>query len=97
MRAVLVRPAAAADIARAYAWYERERDGLGEEFLTEVRAAMQAAVEAPMAYEVLHRQTRRVLVRRFPYGLFFRLMNGVVVFVACFHTRRRPESWTRRR
>ncbi|WP_437298257.1 type II toxin-antitoxin system RelE/ParE family toxin [Sorangium sp. So ce426] len=97
MRPYLVRPAAAADIARAYAWYERERDGLGEEFLVEVRAAMQAVVEAPTACAVLHRQTRRALVRRFPYGLFFRLMDDVVVFVACFHTRRRPESWKRRR
>ena len=97
MRPYIVRPAAAADIRRAYRWYERQRDGLGEEFLTEVRAAMDAVFTAPTAYQVLHRQTRRVLVRRFPYGLLFRLIDDMVVFVGCFHTRRNPESWARRR
>jgi plasmid stabilization system protein ParE len=93
----IVRPAAAADIRRAYVWYQRERDGLGEELLDEVRAAIDAVVTNPLAFPVLHRQTRRALVRRFPYGIFFRLMDDCIVFVACFHTRRDPESWKRRR
>ena len=97
MRPYVVRPAAAADIRRAYAWYQREREGLGEEFLEEVRAAMEAVLMTPAAYPVLHRQTRRALVHRFPYALFFRVIDDTVVFVACFHTHRNPESWKRRR
>jgi hypothetical protein len=58
---------------------------------------MHAVLAAPTAYEVLHRQIRRALVRRFPYGLLFRVIDDVVVFVGCFHTRRSPESWARRR
>lgn len=97
MRPYIVRPAMAADIRRAYAWYEREREGLGEEFLTEVRAAIHAVLTAPTAYQILHRDTRRALVRRFPYGLLYRMIDDVVVFVGCFHTSRSPEAWARRR
>ena len=97
MRPYVVRPAAAEDIRRAYTWYERARPGLGEEFLVEVRAAIGPVVTAPESYPVLHRETRRALIRRFPYGLFYRVVDEIVVFVACTHTRREPERWKRRR
>jgi plasmid stabilization system protein ParE len=92
----LYRPAAAADIERAYAWYENERPGLGDEFLVQVNATAQLVLETPVAYPVVIRQTRRALVRRFPYGLFYRILGDTVVFVACFHTQRDPSIWARR-
>ncbi len=96
MRKYVIRPVAAKDIVRARVWYEEKRDGLGDEFLAEVGAAIELAIEHPMAYPVVRRQTRRVLVRRFPYGLLYRLTKDIVVFVACFHTSRSPEAWKKR-
>lgn len=93
----IYRPAAAADIDRAYAWYQNERDGLGEEFLDQVRATARSVVAMPEAYPLIHRQTRRALVHRFPYALFYRIVDTSVVFVACFHTSRNPALWKRRR
>jgi hypothetical protein len=52
------RPAAADDIDRAYARYEEERRGLGEEFLAEVTATAKLVLERPTAYPVVVRQTR---------------------------------------
>lgn len=68
-----------------YVWYEGEREGLGEEFLVNVRTTIGAVLEAPEAFPILHRQTHRALVHRFPYGLFFRMVDGLVVFVSCTH------------
>jgi plasmid stabilization system protein ParE len=93
----LLRPAAVAELKQAYKWYQGERPGLGEEFLQAVRASVDRAVAGPAAYAVVHRDTRRVLVRRFPYGMFFRVVDGTVIFVACFHLHRKPASWERRR
>ena len=94
---LVYRAVAAADLNRAYAWYEKERKGLGEEFLEEVRATVQSVLAIPQAYPVVTRQTRRALVHRFPYGLFFRIIDQTVVIVACFHTSRDPLLWSRRR
>jgi plasmid stabilization system protein ParE len=96
VRPHVFRPAAAADIERGHAWYERERAGLGEEFLAEVFSTVQAVLDRPETFPVLYRQTRRALVRRFPYALFFRVMDEAIVFVACFHVRRNPGVWKRR-
>jgi toxin ParE1/3/4 len=92
----IVRPAAAADIDSAYEWYEREREGLGEEFLQEVRATLKLVLSMPEGYPVVERRTRRALIHRFPYGLFYRIVDDTIVFVACFHTSRDSALWKRR-
>lgn len=50
MKAVLFRPAAAADVADAYVWYERQRPGLGGEFRGELRATLQQVAGGPEAF-----------------------------------------------
>jgi hypothetical protein len=45
---------------------------------------------------VVLRDIRRQLLKRFPYGLFYRLIEGQVVVVACFHAKRSPRVWRSR-
>jgi hypothetical protein len=40
---LVLAPDAHLDLDEAYAWYERRRPGLGEEFLTSVDACMEAS------------------------------------------------------
>jgi plasmid stabilization system protein ParE len=94
---LVVRPAAAADLDEAFLWYEAQRDGLGEEFLNAVTRIMSGLAESPRQYPVVYRDTRRALVRRFPYSVFYRVLESDVVVVACFHGSRDPETWRGRR
>jgi plasmid stabilization system protein ParE len=84
------RPAAIADIEDAFRWYEARRPGLGAEFLDEVEAALATVVDHPAIYGLVHRNVRRVLLRRFPYGIFYVSEPTSVVVIACFHVRRDP-------
>ena len=95
MRLLLLRPAAAGDIDQAYRWYEGQRIGLGEEFLLEVRTTLWQLREQPDACPVIHRDTRRALLKRFPYGVFYRVFEQQIVVVACLHARRHPRHWRR--
>jgi len=94
---IIVRPAAAADIEDAFLWYERQRPGLGDEFLDAVQAACESIAAHPTLYPVIHRNTRRALLRRFPYGIFYRVDADVIVVVACMHGSRDPRRWKSRR
>ena len=97
MTGIVVRAAAAADVEDAYRWYESQRSGLGEDFLQEVRTALSALQEHPKRFPVVRRDTRRALLKRFPYGLFYRLYPDQIVLVACMHSRRDPRRWKVRR
>jgi hypothetical protein len=35
-------------------------------------------------------------LRRFPYGLFYRILPDALVVLACFHARRDPRRWQER-
>ena len=89
----IVRPAAAADIDDAYLWYEAQRKGLGDRFLTAVDETVNAIADRPLQYPVVRRNTRRALLRRYPYAIYFRVDGDVLVIVACMHGRRDPRRW----
>jgi len=90
---LIIRPAAAVEIDEAYLWYESRRTGLGEEFLAEVNGTLDTMREMPELYAVVHRDTRRAMLVRFPYSLLYRLVNKEVIVVACFHGKRDPKRW----
>jgi plasmid stabilization system protein ParE len=92
----VLRPAAAADVEDAWRWYEAQREGLGEEFLDVVGATLESIRAHPESAPVVLRDIRRQLLRRFPYGLFYRLIQGQVLVVACLHAKRSPRVWRTR-
>jgi len=96
VRQLLVRPAAAADIEEAHLWYEKQRAGLGEEFLDAVDSLLKKIVAHPTAYPLIHREARRALLHRFPYAVFFRVYGETVVVLGCMHGRRNPGRWKAR-
>lgn len=93
---LILAPEAEQDIAEAYGWYEDQRNGLGEEFLSCVDACIEAICRTPAIYAVVHESYRRGLVRRFPYAVFYEHNGSTVTVYAVFHASRDPGKWRRR-
>jgi plasmid stabilization system protein ParE len=93
---LIFAPEALQDIDAAYDWYECQRTGLGEEFLSCVDACIQTICREPEMHEKVHEDYRRALVRRFPYAVFYEHDRGIVTVYCIFHTSRHPEKWHRR-
>lgn len=64
------------DIEEAYGWFEEQRVGLGEDFLTRVDACIQNICRMPKLYVKIYEEYRRALVRRFPYAVFYEHTGG---------------------
>jgi plasmid stabilization system protein ParE len=94
---VVTRPAAAAEIETAYRWYEKEREGLGSEFLEAVEKMVKAIAENPERFPAIRKDIRRAVLSRFPYSIFYRIVSGHVVVIACFHGKRNPRVWRLRK
>jgi plasmid stabilization system protein ParE len=93
MSTLLLVPRAEDDILAASRWYETCAPGLGSEFLRAVDDSLLAIVERPEQYPAVHRDVRRALVRRFPYGIFFVVRDDTVRAIGCLHIRRHPRVW----
>ena len=93
---VRLRPEAEQDLADAAAWYEEQRQGLGHEFLDEVLTILSSIAETPLMYPDVHRNTRRAIINRFPFSVYFREENATIVIVAVMHGSRNPRRWKNR-
>lgn len=92
----IIRPEAESDISDAYQWYESQRKGLGENFLLCIEEALSRATRSPTAYSVVHKKIRRILIHRFPFGIFFIEGESSISVLAVLHARRNPKAWKER-
>ena len=78
------------------AYYNEARSGLGLRYMAAVEEAAARAVAFPLAGSPAAGGTRRVIVKGFPFSLFYRPEgNGIVIFAVSHHSRR-PGYWLNR-
>lgn len=87
---VRFHPAAREELREARLWYEERSPLSAVAFAQEVGAAVSRIAEAPMRYPVTEHGTRRVVLQRFPYNVFYRVGAEEVIVVAVAHQKRRP-------
>lgn len=73
---VHLRSEAEADIEDAATWYDRQRKGLGQEFLDDVLVALDTISENPNIYLVVYHATRGVLVDAFVFFVAKKPLSG---------------------
>ena len=85
---LIIRPEAEEDIAAAYK--EHLDLGHGAQFMARVNDSIDKIVAGPLRYAILYEPVRRVLVRRYPYGLFYLVNATTIVVLALRHQRQDP-------
>jgi hypothetical protein len=90
---LIVRSAAKADIRIAARWYEGQRLGLGRAFVEQIDGAFDRVRANPQQYQVVYREIRRAIARRFPYGIMYRIDGADIVVFAVVDLHRDPATW----
>jgi hypothetical protein len=66
------------------------------EYLNAVEAALALVRRSPLMFPVVYRDTRRALLRKFPYALYYVTSPAATRVVACVHARQSPGRWQER-
>ena len=88
-----IRNAAEADIREAYEYYEECRHGLGQDFILCIEESLDKITRNPDQYPTIHRNIHRILVKRFPFGIFFVVKENTIIVLAVMHGSRSPRQW----
>jgi plasmid stabilization system protein ParE len=96
VRRVVVRRLAQAEITEAFEWYRERSITAAGEFLVEVDHAMAEIENDPERFPVVHGRLRRMLLQRFPYGVYFKVYAKTVSVVGVIHGHRHPDLWLTR-
>ncbi|MBK7583338.1 MAG: type II toxin-antitoxin system RelE/ParE family toxin [Myxococcales bacterium] len=87
-----ITPDAEADTLAAARYYEAERANLGLGFLDEFDHALSLIRATPLLFTLVDDPVRRVLLRRFPYGVFYVSGEERDTILAVVDLRQDPET-----
>lgn len=84
------------EIKASYSWYQKQADGLGDDFLNELEDAYQVISELPGTWPLFQKGFRRYLLARFPFSVIYREHNSFIYVLAVMHNSRKPGYWLSR-
>ena len=95
-RRIVLTPAARADLMAALDWYAENAPGMIPHIRAAQRALFGRIAANPMQFPAGAKNTRRAIMRRFPYVVVFVATDDAAQIIAFFHTSRDPRQWQRR-
>ena len=93
---VRLHPEARAELREARRWYYERSPLSTTAFAHAVDNAVSRIVEAPMQYPFAEHRTRKLVLPRFPFNIFYLQSESEIVIVAMAHQKRRPGYWSSR-
>ena len=97
MTQAIFHPIARRKLEEAIDYYNAERQGLGSEFREEVQRVLALLTRFPRLGQPVRGSVRRMILSRFPYHIYYRLLaSDNLRILAVAHNRRRPEYWAGR-
>ena len=92
---IRILAAAERDLEEGYRFYESQSPGLGSYFLDSLYSDIDSLAYFGGLHQVVFGR-HRLLSKRFPFAVYYRIIENAVVVFAVLDCRRNP-SWTRER
>lgn len=93
---VRLHPEARGELRDARKWYYERSPLSATAFAHAVDNAVSKIREAPDSFPLADHGTRKFILRRFPFNIFYRPDESEIVIVAVAHQKRRPGYWSNR-
>jgi plasmid stabilization system protein ParE len=88
--------AARQEVAEAFEWYRERSRQAADAFLHELSRGIALVAEAPEVWPSYERDSRRYVLRRYPYSVIYRSDATRIIVVAVAHHSRKPGYWLNR-
>jgi plasmid stabilization system protein ParE len=93
MMRVIFSPEARREFEEAERYYNHQAPHLGDEFRTEIKAALPRIQAWPLSCPIERGDIRRLTLSRFPYKLLYSVESDHLYVIAVAHQHRKPEYW----
>ena len=88
---IRLRGEALADLSKIRAWYRKIDPSLEDRFLRSLNDGLDRIEARPLAYQAIYRNTRRALLHKFPYSIYYVVADSRIIVLAVIHHKRNPE------
>ena len=91
-----IHPFAEFDIEDAKDWHNIQEENLGNEFIIEIEKSISQMLNNPNQFPKINKGIRKVVIKRFPYSIFYRVISDTIELYAVLHNSRNPILWKHR-
>lgn len=96
MKRLIIDSEAENELSESVDFYERRVPGLGLAFERAVREAVEMIQAEPERFPSQQNGSRRLVMERFPYVIYYVELADTIWVLAFAHTSRKPGYWKRR-
>ena len=93
MKPLEFHPDVAIDVKGSYDWYEKELNGLGYAFISELENAYESVAYAPQTWSPFKYGFRRYILSKFPFSIVYKEEQDFIYVLAVMHNSRNPNYW----
>ena len=79
------------DVSRIRTWYEKIDPVLEDRFIRSLNEGLDRIEAHPFGYQVVYRNTRRIILDKFPYSIYYLIQDATIIVLAVIHHKRNPE------
>lgn len=90
-------PALGSELEDVRDYYEEKSTGLGRDFVDEFERQVLTIAAMPERWMVVERDIRRALMKRFPYVIYFRILDNEAIRITVVKHEKRHPAYGRQR
>ena len=76
------------DVAKSFEWYDSQKPGLGDRFLSELHQTINQIGRNPHLFQVQRKNIRLGLLKRFPYLIAYEIEEKQIIIYKIIHAHR---------
>jgi plasmid stabilization system protein ParE len=88
---IRLRKKALDDVSRIRIWYRKIDPILENRFVHSLNEGLDRIKTNPFGYQVVYRNTRRMILDKFPYSIYYLIQDAIIIVLAVIHHKRNPE------
>ena len=84
------------DFEKSYEFYFEDSSKVADTFFKRINLGFENIKQNPYSFPIAHKNVRKYVVKKFPFVIYYQILDKVIQVIALFHTSRNPEIWNER-
>ena len=93
---IVLSDEAEVDFDKSYEFYYEDSPKVADIFFKRINLGFENIKQNPKSFPVAHKDVRKYVIKKFPFVIYYQIVDTVIQVIAIFHTSRNPEIWNER-
>lgn len=81
------------DFDISYEFYYEYSPKVADIFFQQINLGLEDIKQNPKSFPIAHKEVRKYLVKKFPFLIYYRIVESIIQVIAIFHSSRTSEIW----